>query len=284
MSEDILSSIDTEIPSNPHDLDFDGARVQTNSSANATAQINPIHIDGLVSEPQTIDNTPYWHEQFKKPLLPVNRDSQNDFMNIQTQADAQKYKAGNLSKKTTAIGYVITHQNASRNSTAANIMSHPHLFEKKNVSKNSTIVVQKNVTGNHTSNMTKNVTVNATLIQKNVSANKTANKTVNITKNMTGNVSANATKSSLKNVTSQYFNVTISQKNVSANVTMAQRNLTKKTTSHLTLNSTVNVTANKTSNVTANKTASKNASTPVIKQALKQTQSKNEKQVAKAHK
>jgi len=82
MSEDILSSIDTEIPSNPHDLDFDGARVQTNSSANATAQINPIHIDGLVSEPQTIDNTPYWHEQFKKPLLPVNRDSQNDFMNI----------------------------------------------------------------------------------------------------------------------------------------------------------------------------------------------------------
>lgn len=76
MSEDILSSIDTEIPSNPQDL------VQTNSSANATAQINPIHIDGLVSEPQTIDNTPYWHEQFKKPLLPVNRDSQNDFMNI----------------------------------------------------------------------------------------------------------------------------------------------------------------------------------------------------------
>lgn len=274
MSEDILSSIDTEIPSNPHDLD--GARVQTNSSANATAQINPIHIDGLVSEPQTIDNTPYWHEQFKKPLLPVNRDSQNDFMNIQTLADAEKYKAGNLSKKTTAIRYVIAHQNASKNSTAV------HLFEK-NSSKNATLVAQKNVTGNHTSNMTKNVTVNATLSQKNVSANKTANKTVNVTKNMTGNVSANATKSSLKNVTSQYFNVTISQKNVSANVTMAERNLTKQTTSHLTLNSTVNVTANKTSNVTANKTASKNASTPVIKQALKQTQSKNEKQVAKAH-
>jgi hypothetical protein len=50
-------------------------------------------------------------------------------MNVQT--DAEKYKAGNLSKKTTAIGYVIAHQNASKNSTSV------HLFEK-NASKNAT--------------------------------------------------------------------------------------------------------------------------------------------------
>lgn len=225
---------------NPNKYADSGARVQTNS----TAQIDPEHRNGLVGEPQTVDNTPYWHEQLKKPLLPVNRDPQNDLMNVQTELDSEKFKAGNLSKNMTAFRYVIAHQNASKNSTAV------HLFEKnatKNASKNA--AAQKNVTANHTSNMTKNLTANATLSQKNVSANKTANKTVNLTKN----VSTNATKSSLKNVTSQYFNVTISQKNVSANVTMVQKNLT--------LNSTANVT----SNTTANKTASKNASTPVIK-------------------
>lgn len=63
---------------NPHKYSSSGARVQTNS----TAQINPEHKDGLVSEPQTVDNTPYWHEQLKKPLLPVNRDAQNDLMNV----------------------------------------------------------------------------------------------------------------------------------------------------------------------------------------------------------
>jgi len=210
---------------NPNKYSDSGARVQTN----ATAQIDPEHKKGLVGEPQTVDNTPYWHEQLKKPLLPVNRDPQNDFMNIQTELDAEKYKATHLSKNMTAFRYVIAHKNASKNSTAV------HLFEKNatsNVSKNS--AVQKNVTGNHTSNMTKNVTVNATLSQKNVSANKTANKTLNLTKN----ISANATQSSLKNVTSQYFNVTIVQKNSSGN---------------------------KSSNATANKTASKNATTPVIK-------------------
>lgn len=221
---------------NPNKYSDSGARVQTNS----TAKIDPENRKGLVGEPDTVDNTPYWHEQLKKPLVPENRSPQNDLMNVQTELDSEKYKVGNLSKNMTAIRYVIAHQNASKNSTPV------HLFEKnssKNVSKNA--AVQKNVTANHTSNMTKNVTANATLSQKNISANKTANKTVNLTKNMT----ANATKSSLKNVTSQYFNVTISQKNVSANVTMVQKN------------------ANKTSNTTANKTAnaSKNASTPVIK-------------------
>ena len=41
------------------------------------------HPEGMAPEPRSIDNKPEIHQQLKKPLIPENRDENNDFMNMQ---------------------------------------------------------------------------------------------------------------------------------------------------------------------------------------------------------
>ena len=41
------------------------------------------HPEGLAPEPRSIDNKPEIHQQLKKPLIPENRNEDNDFMNLQ---------------------------------------------------------------------------------------------------------------------------------------------------------------------------------------------------------
>ena len=41
------------------------------------------HPEGLAPEPRSIDNKPEIHQQLKKPLIPENRNEDNDFMNAQ---------------------------------------------------------------------------------------------------------------------------------------------------------------------------------------------------------
>jgi hypothetical protein len=40
------------------------------------------HPEGLAPEPRSIDNKPEIHQQLKKPLIPENRNEDNDFMNV----------------------------------------------------------------------------------------------------------------------------------------------------------------------------------------------------------
>jgi len=42
-----------------------------------------------VPPPRTVDNTPEIHEQVRKPLIPENRDSRNDFMHVQIPVSEQ---------------------------------------------------------------------------------------------------------------------------------------------------------------------------------------------------
>jgi len=71
------------------------ANATANSSSNATSfaqsKIDPHdggqqharHPEGLASEPRSIDTKPEIHQQLKKPLIPENRNEDNDFMNAQ---------------------------------------------------------------------------------------------------------------------------------------------------------------------------------------------------------
>ena len=75
------------------------SNVSGNASANATANATSLaqaridphdggqqharHPEGLAPEPRSIDNKPEIHQQLKKPLIPENRNEDNDFMNAQ---------------------------------------------------------------------------------------------------------------------------------------------------------------------------------------------------------
>ena len=43
------------------------------------------HPHGLEPEPRTVDTFPEVHQQLKKPIIPENRKSGDDFMNVQTK-------------------------------------------------------------------------------------------------------------------------------------------------------------------------------------------------------
>ena len=46
-------------------------------------RINPGAPTGLEPPPRTVDLDPLVHQQLRKPLIPENRNSENDLMNVQ---------------------------------------------------------------------------------------------------------------------------------------------------------------------------------------------------------
>ena len=49
----------------------------------SAVRINPGKPEGLVPPPRTVDLDPLEHQQLRKPLIPENRNSANDLMNVQ---------------------------------------------------------------------------------------------------------------------------------------------------------------------------------------------------------
>ena len=49
----------------------------------SASKINPGKPEGLVPPPRTVDLDPLEHQQLRKPLIPENRNSENDLMNVQ---------------------------------------------------------------------------------------------------------------------------------------------------------------------------------------------------------
>ena len=49
----------------------------------SAVRINPGRPEGLVPPPRTVDLDPLEHQQLRKPLIPENRNSANDLMNVQ---------------------------------------------------------------------------------------------------------------------------------------------------------------------------------------------------------
>ena len=61
-------------------------------------KINPIKPTGLEPAPKTSDNDPNVNNQLKKPLIPVNRTSENDLMNAQKSKPESKVAAPVVTK------------------------------------------------------------------------------------------------------------------------------------------------------------------------------------------